>query len=147
MVPVNFAVNVLKNMNNTIEKPNAFAFKAKVSDTQDIQLCICIRENNQWSTESIFYIPEGHPELSPYIDEQLFNIVFIGYERDENKEGFWIKHQNSFYMKSDTILTEDLLNNGEFFTTIEKGYQSFYEQSVTSEWQGEQTSSSEQENL
>jgi hypothetical protein len=50
-------------------------------------------------------------------------------------------------MKSDTILTEDLLNNGEFFTTIEKGYQSFYEQSITSEREGEQTSTSEQENL
>jgi hypothetical protein len=127
MVPVNFAVNVLKNMSNTIEKPNAFAFKAKVSDTQDIQLCICIRENNQWSTESIFYIPEGHPELSPYIDEQLFNIVFIGYEKDESG-GFWIKHQNSYFMKSDTILTEDLVKSGEFFNTVEKGYQSFYEQ-------------------
>ena len=47
MVPVNFVVNVLKNMNDKIEKPNAFAFKARVNDTQDIQLCICIRENNQ----------------------------------------------------------------------------------------------------
>ena len=88
MVPVNFAVNVLKNMNNTIEKPNAFAFKAKVGESQEIQLCICIRENDKWLENEIFSIPEGHPELSPYIDEQLFNIVFIGYERDENKEIF-----------------------------------------------------------
>jgi len=72
-------------------------------------------------------IPEGHPELSPYIDEQLFNIVFIGYEKDESG-GFWIKHQNSYFMKSDTILTEDLVKSGEFFNTVEKGYQSFYEQ-------------------
>jgi hypothetical protein len=121
MVPVNFAVNVLKNMSNTIEKPNAFAFKAKVSDTQDIQLCICIRENNQWSTESIFYIPEGHPE------------------KDESG-GFWIKHQNSYFMKSDTILTEDLVKSGEFFNTVEKGYQSFYEQP---EREGQQTTPSE----
>lgn len=128
MVPVNFAVNVLKNMSNTIEKPNAFAFKAKINDAQDIQLCICVRENNQWMVDDIFYIPEGHPELSPYIDEQLFNIVFIGYEKDASGDGFWIKHQNSYFMKSDTILTEDLVKSGEFFNTVEKGYQSFYEQ-------------------
>ncbi len=50
-------------------------------------------------------------------------------------------------MKSDTILTEDLFNSGEFFKTVEKGYQSFYEQSITSEREGEQTSTSEQEKL
>ena len=64
--------------------------------------------------DEIFSIPEGHPELSPYIDEQLFNIVFIGYEKDETKEGFWIKHQNSYYMKSDTILAEDLFRKENF---------------------------------
>jgi hypothetical protein len=133
-------------MNNQ-DKPNAFAFKARVGESQEIQLCICIRENNKWMENEIFSVPEGHPELSPYIDEQLFNIVFIGYERDENKEGFWITNQNSYYMKSDTILTEDLLNNGEFFKTIEKGYQSFYEQSITSEREGIISQTSEQENL
>jgi len=111
-----------------LTKPNAFAFKARVGESQEIQLCICIRENDKWMENEIFSVPEGHPELSPYIDEQLFNIVFIGYERDENKEGFWIKHQNSYFMKSDTILTEDLVKSGEFFNTVEKGYQSFYEQ-------------------
>ena len=100
---------------NELTKPNAFAFKARVGESQEIQLCICIRENDKWMENEIFSVPEGHPELSPYIDEQLFNIVFIGYERDENKEGFWISNQNSYYMKSDTILTEDLFNNGEFF--------------------------------
>ena len=133
-------------MNNQ-DKPNAFAFKARVGESQEIQLCICIRENNKWMENEIFSVPEGHPELSPYIDEQLFNIVFIGYERDENKEGFWITNQNSYYMKSDTILTEDLFNSGEFFKTVEKGYQSFYEQSITSEREGVQTSTGEQENL
>jgi hypothetical protein len=133
-------------MNNQ-DKPNAFAFKARVGESQEIQLCICIRENNKWMENEIFSVPEGHPELSPYIDEQLFNIVFIGYERDENKEGFWITNQNSYYMKSDAILTEDLFNSGEFFKTVEKGYQSFYEQSITSEREGEQTSTGEQENL
>ena len=140
-------VNVLKNMKNNIEKPNAFAFKAKIGESQEIQLCICIRENDKWMENEIFSIPEGHPELSPYIDEQLFNIVFIGYEKDDSKEGFWITHQNSFYMKSDTILAEDLFNKGEFFNTVEKGYQSFYEQSITSEREGKQTSASEQEKL
>ena len=132
---------------NELTKPNAFAFKARVGESQEIQLCICIRENDKWMENEIFSVPEGHPELSPYIDEQLFNIVFIGYERDKNKEGFWISNQNSFYMKSDTILTEDLLNNGEFFNTIEKGYQSFYEQSITSEREGIISQTGEQENL
>ena len=132
---------------NELTKPNAFAFKARVGESQEIQLCICIRENDKWMENEIFSVPEGHPELSPYIDEQLFNIVFIGYERDENKEGFWISNQNSYYMKSDTILTEDLLNNGEFFNTIEKGYQSFYEQSITSEREGIISQTGEQENL
>ena len=133
-------------MNNQ-DKPNAFAFKARVGESQEIQLCICIRENNKWMENEIFSVPEGHPELSPYIDEQLFNIVFIGYERDENKEGFWITNQNSYYMKSDTILTEDLFNSGEFFKTVEKGYQSFYEQSITSEREGIISQTGEQENL
>ena len=133
-------------MNNQ-NKPNAFVFKAKVGEPKELQLCICIRENDKWMENEIFSVPEGHPELDPFIDEQFFNIVFIGYERDENKEGFWINHQNSFYMKSDTILTEDLLNNGEFFKTVEKGYQSFYEQSITSEREGVGAQTSEQENL
>ena len=132
---------------NELTKPNAFVFKAKVGEPKQIQLCVCIRENDTWMENDIFSIPEGHPELDPFIDEQLFNVVFIGYERDENKEGFWINHQNSFYMKSDTILTEDLLNNGEFFKLVEKGYQSFYEQSITPEREGEQTPPGEQENL
>lgn len=140
-------VNVLKNMKNNIEKPNAFAFKAKIGESQEIQLCICIRENDKWMENDIFSIPEGHPELSPYIDEQLFNVVFIGYEKDDSKEGLWITHQNSYFMKSDIILSEDLFNKGEFFNTVEKGYQHFYEQSITSEWQGGQTQTGEQENL
>jgi hypothetical protein len=146
-VPVNFVANVLKNMKNNMEKPNAFAFKAKIGESQEIQLCMCIRENDKWMENDIFSIPEGHPELSPYIDEQLFNVVFIGYEKDDSKEGFWITHQNSYFMKSDTILSEDLFNKGEFFNTVEKGYQHFYEQSITSEWQGGQTQTGEQENL
>lgn len=121
---------------NEFEKPNAFAFKAKVGESKELQLCICIRKDGKWMENEIFSVPEGHPELSPYIDEQLFNVVFISYEKDETQDGFWIKHQNSYYMKSDTILTEDMLNSGEFFNTVEKGYQSFYEQSNTSEREG-----------
>lgn len=128
---------------NEIEKPNAFAFKAKVGEPNDIQLCICLRKDNKWDEDNIFSIPEGHPELGPYLDEELFNIVFIGYEKDETKDGFWLKHQNSFYMKSDTMLTKDLIENGEFFNTVEKGYQLFYEQSIAPEWEGEQTPSGE----
>ena len=134
-------------MKNNIEKPNAFAFKAKIGESQEVRLCICIRENDKWLEDNIFYIPEGHPELSPYLDEQLFNIVFIGYEKDVKGDGFYIKHQNSYFMRSDTILSEELFNKGEFFNTVEKGYQSFYEQSITSEREGIISQTGEQENL
>jgi hypothetical protein len=50
-------------------------------------------------------------------------------------------------MRSDTILSEDLFNKGEFFNTVEKGYQSFYEQSITSEREGIISQTGEQENL
>ena len=134
-------------MKNNIEKPNAFAFKAKIGESQEIQLCICIRENDKWMENEIFSIPEGHPELSPYIDEQLFNIVFIGYEKDDSKEGFWITHQNAQYIKSDTAIASDMYADNSFFNTIEKGYQHFYEQSITSEREGIVSQTSEQENL
>ena len=68
-------------------------------------------------------------------------------EKDVKGDGFYIKHQNSYFMRSDTILSEELFNKGEFFNTVEKGYQSFYEQSITPEWQGGQTPTGEQENL
>ena len=40
MAPDNFVVNVLKNMKNNIEKPNAFAFKAKIGEFQEFVLLI-----------------------------------------------------------------------------------------------------------
>ena len=73
--------------------------------------------------------------------------IFIGYEKDVKGDGFYIKHQNSYFMRSDTILSEDLFNKGEFFNTVEKGYQSFYEQSITSEREGIISQTGEQENL
>lgn len=129
-------------MNEQI-KPNAFAFKAKVGEKKETQLCICIRENGKWMENDIVFIPEGHPELSPYLDENLFNIIFIGFEKDTENDGFWVKDQNSYYMKSDTALTEDLLKKGEFFDIVEKGYQEFYEQPNTSERKGESSPTSE----
>ena len=44
-------------MKNNIEKPNAFAFKAKIGESQEVRLCICIRENDKWLEDNIFYIP------------------------------------------------------------------------------------------
>ena len=128
-------------MNETIQKPNAFAFKAFIDG--EYRLCICPRIENVWSEKDIFYIPDDKSELSEYLEEQLFNIVFIGYEKDE-AGGFWIKHQNSFFLKSDTVTSEELYCRGEFFTTVEKGYQSFYEQP---ERQGEQTTTGEEKSI
>ncbi len=115
-------------MNDQNEKPNAFAFKALIEG--EYRLCICPRIDGIWSEKDIFYIPEGHSSLSPYLEEELFNIVFIGYRKDE--KGFWIEHQNSFFMKSDTVKSVDLYQRGEFFKVIEEGYKSFYEQSEQS---------------
>jgi hypothetical protein len=50
-------------------------------------------------------------------------------------------------MKSDISIASEMYNEGSFFTTIEEGYQHFYEQSITSEREGIISQTSEQEKL
>jgi len=54
---------------------------------------------------------------------------------------------NAQYIKSDKAIASDMYANNSFFSTIEKGYQHFYEQSITSEREGIVSQTSEQENL
>jgi hypothetical protein len=133
-VSVNFAVNVLKNMNE-LTKPNAFVFKAYIDG--EYRLCVCPRVNDKWSEKDIVYVKDDpYKEFDDVLDNKLFSIVFVGYTPDESGNGFNIKNVNSHYIKSDTDIAQDLYMKGQFFNTIEKGYQHFYEQS---ERQGEQT--------
>ena len=134
MVLVNFAVNVLKNMNE-LNKPNAFVFKAYIDG--EYRLCVCPRVNNKWSEKDIVYVKDDpYKEFDDVLDNKLFSIVFVGYTPDESGNGFNIRNVNSQYIKSDKSIASEMYNNGTFFETIEQGYQLFYEQP---ERQGEQT--------
>jgi len=130
----NFAVNVLKNMNE-LTKPNAFVFKAYIDG--EYRLCVCPRIDNKWSEPDIVYVKDDpYKEFDDVLDNKLFSVVFVGYTQDESGNGFNIRNVNSHYIKSDTEVAQDLYMKGQFFNTIEKGYQYFYEQP---ERQGEQT--------
>lgn len=135
-MPVNFAVNVLKNMSELI-KPNAFVFKAYIDG--EYRLCVCPRIDDKWSESDIVYIKnDPYKEFDEVLDNKFFSVIFVGYEPDPNGSGgFRLKNANSHYIKSDTISAEEMYNKGNFFSTIEKGYQKFYEKS--SEWQGIET--------
>ena len=138
--------NVLKNMKNDIEKPNAFVFKAFIDN--EYRLCVCPRIDDKWSEADIVYVKEDlYKEFDEVLDNKFFSVVFVGYVADESGNGFNIKNVNSHYIKSDTTVAEEMYNEGTFFNTIEKGYQHFYEQSVTSEREGIVSQTSEQENL
>lgn len=129
-------------MSETIQKPNAFAFKAFIDS--EYRLCICPRVDDQWSEKDIYYIPENQTELGTFLEERLFNVVFVNIRKEEN--GFWLDYKNSYYLKSDGATSEELYLKGEFFKTVEKGYQAFYEQ-PTSEREGQQTSTGEQKSV
>jgi len=124
-------------------KPNAFAFKATI-DGED-RLCICPRVNDEWSEKDIIYVKEPIKELFEFLDNKLFSIVFVEYSSD-NQGGFWIKHKNSYYLKSDSVESIEMYKGGYFFSTIETGYKTFYEkntdESDKTSWQGQQISSS-----
>ena len=147
MAPDNFVVNVLKNMKNNIEKPNAFVFKAFIDN--EYRLCVCPRIDNKWSEADIVYIKDDpYKEFDEVLDNKFFSVIFVGYEPDPNgSTGFTLKNINSNYMKSDISIASEMYNEGSFFSTIEKGYQHFYEQSITSEREGIVSQTSEQENL
>ena len=146
MVPDNFVVNVLKNMKNNIEKPNAFVFKAFIDN--ECRLCVCPRIDNKWSEADIVYIQDYDGAFDDVLHEKYFSVLFVGYEKTNDTNGkFTLKNVNSQYIKSDTSIASEMYNEGSFFSTIEKGYQHFYEQSITSEREGIVSQTSEQENL
>jgi hypothetical protein len=121
-------------MNNKIEKlPNAFVFKAFIDG--EIRTCVCPRIDNKWSEADITYIKDDpYKEFDEVLDDKLFSVIFVGYEPDTNGStgfGFTLKNVNSNYLKSDTSIASEMYNEGSFFSTIEKGYQHFYEFSVT----------------
>ena len=92
MVPDNFVVNVLKNMKNNIEKPNAFVFKAFIDN--EYRLCVCPRIDNKWSEADIVYIKDDpYKEFDEVLDNKFFSVIFVGYEPDPNgSTGFNIKN-------------------------------------------------------
>lgn len=122
-------------------KPNAFAFKALIDG--QYRLCFCPRISGSWSEKDIFYVQEPQKELYDSLDDNLFNVIFVVYEKDES--GFWIRPPTKpYYLKSDTAVAKDMYSVGNFFNTVEKGYQFFYEKSEQTSGEGEQTQTSEE---
>lgn len=110
-----------------LTKPNAFVFKALIDN--QYRLCVCPRINNKWSEADIVYIKDDpYKEFDDILDNKLFSVIFVGYIKDENGDGFVLKSINPYYLKSDTEIAQEMYQKGEFFSTIEKGYQKFYEQ-------------------
>lgn len=122
------------------DKPNAFVFKAFIDG--EYRLCVCPRIDNQWSEKDIVYVKDDpYREFDDVLDNNLFSIIFVGYEKDPTVVGgFKLKHVNSQFMKSDNETSETMYRQGKFFSTIEKGYQKFYEQS---ERQGQSSTSNQ----
>lgn len=122
-------------MNNDEVKPNAFAFKAYIDD--QFRMCICPRISGSWSEQDTFYVENPMKEVYDSLDNKLFNVVFVVYEKDKDG-GFWIKPPTKpYYMKSDTAIAKDMYANGEFFKMVEKGYKFFYEQPPEEQTDGE----------
>ena len=134
----NFAVNVLKNMNE-LTKPNAFVFKAFIDG--ETRVCVCPRIDNKWSERDIVYVHNYDGAFDDVLHDKNFSVLFVGYEKTDDTTGaFTLKNVNSQYLKSDTSIASEMYANNSFFETIEEGYQLFYEQP---ERQGEQTQTSE----
>ena len=112
---------------NELNKPNAFVFKAFIDG--EYRLCVCPRIDNKWSEQDIVYVKDDpYKEFDDVLDNKLFSVVFVGYTQDESGNGFNIRNVNSQYIKSDKSIASEMYNEGSFFSTIEKGYQHFYEQ-------------------
>ena len=127
-------------MNESI--PNAFVFKVFIKG--EYRMCVCPRVNDKWAEKDIFYVDNPQADLYNTLQEKLFHIIFVSYEKDD-KGGFWIKPSDKpFFVKSDTVIAEDLYRQDKFFSTIEKAYKEIYEQSESTSGQGGQTSSSEE---
>ena len=125
----------MNNMNDEQIKPNAFAFKAYIDD--QFRMCICPRISGSWSEQDIFYVENPVKEVYDSLDDKLFHVIFVVFEKDQDG-GFWIKPPTkSYYLKSDTAIAKEMYIKGEFFNTIEKGYQLFYEQPPKEQIDGE----------
>jgi len=125
-----------------MEKPNAFVFKVLID--KEYRVCVCPRIDNKWNEKDIVYISDYDGRFDDVLDNKLFSVIFVGCEIDPTGiGGFTIKNINSKFLKSDTQIAEEMYRNGSFFSTIEKGYQTFYE----SERQGEQTTTSEEKSV
>jgi hypothetical protein len=132
---------------NELIKPNAFLFKALIEN--EFKLCLCPRIDGQWSEKDIVYIKDdfGGKMFDDVLDNILFSVLFVGYEEDPTGVGgIKISNVNSRFMRSDKDAAQDLYQRGMFFTTVEKGYQQFYEQPESSR-EGQQATSSEQESV
>jgi len=107
--------------------PNAFVFKVFIQG--QYRMCVCPRVNDQWSEKDIFYVENPQKELFDGLDNKFFNVVFVTYEKDD-KEGFLIKPGESpYFLKSDTVVAEDLYHQKRFFSTIEDAYNKIYNKS------------------
>ena len=115
-------------INNTDkQKPNAFVFKLLIND--EYKLCICIRIDGVWSETDIIYVANPNNELYDSLEEKLLHVVFVNYEKNETGE-FWLRPcENMHFIKSATLIAQDLYHQGRFFSIIEEGYQKIYEQS------------------
>lgn len=123
-----------------ITKPNAFIFKAYIDG--EYRLCVCPRINDKWSEVDITYIQNYDGCFDDTLDNELFSVIFVGYEQMQDGQGsFTLKDVNSKYLKSDTAIAREMYQNNNFFETIEEGYKLFYEQPP--ERQGEQTQTSQ----
>ena len=109
-------------MNQSI--PNAFVFKVFIKG--EYRLCVCPRIDDKWSEKDIFYVEQPQKDLFDGLDNRLFNVIFVTYEKDD-KGGFWIKPGDQpFFVRSDTVVAEDLYHQGKFFSTIETAYNDIY---------------------
>ena len=118
-------------MSETV-KANAFVFKAFING--EYRMCVCPRVDGQWSEKEIIYVDNPVKELYDALEERLFHVIFVVYEKDD--KGFWIKPgSNPTFLKSESAIAQDMYHKGEFFATIEKGYQQIYEQQPSGEGQ------------
>ena len=128
-------------------KPNAFVFKALIEN--EYKLCLCPRVDGQWNEKDIVFIKDENAAkmFDDVLDNILFSILFVGYEEDPTGVGgIKILNTNSKFMRSDKDTSQNLYQRGIFFSTVEKGYQQFYEQSESSR-EGQQATASEQESV
>ena len=124
-------------MSETTSKANAFVFKAFIEG--QYRMCVCPRKDGAWSEKDIVYVDNPIKELYDDLEEQLFHVVFVVYEKDDT--GFWIKPgDNPTFLKSNTAIAKEMYQKGEYFSTIEKGYQQIYEQQSSGEVQQAPTS-------